>query len=37
LKTFQARMISTRMTIHRSRFLMVAFNRWSPFGLRRRA
>src|SRR5215813_3412971 len=27
LKTFQARMINTRMTIHKSRFLIVAFKR----------
>src|SRR5215469_11865465 len=27
LKTFQARMIKTRMTIHKSRFLIVAFKR----------
>jgi hypothetical protein len=32
LKTFQARMIRTRMTIHSSRFLIVAFNGTTPWG-----
>jgi len=32
LKTFQARMIRTRMTIQSSRFLIVAFNGLTPWG-----